>query len=461
MVASRKGRGQPISRDRWPGPGAWRDWLAYCDRVHRANGMPSQRRVAAGMHLSQPGRVGGLLRGEAWPANADQARALLEALGAVGTEVDQGIRRYIAACAERDNTQRQRTPSWWWRSGYIDQVGDIAPLQLLDRQAELDELAAWCAGDDETYVWWQANARAGKSALMAWLVLHPPPDVWIVSFFVTARLTGQADSSAFTDELIDQLTAITGEQVAPATTLEARDRLRRQLLAEAVSRATKAGRHLVLLVDGLDEDCGSAPGSGLRSIAACLPKRPPKGLRIIVAGRPDPPIPADVDHDHPLRGCRIRRLQPSPHAERVTEQAQRELDHVLAIDRNRHDRLGYHVLGLVTACGGGLTHNDLQHLTGRPAFEIDRLLRGVFGRTIAGRADPHAAERVFLFTHETLRAHAIERLGPATLTGFQSRIHTWAASLQHHGWPIDTPAYLLRSYPRLLIALDDLTRLVL
>lgn len=68
--------------------------------------------------------------------------------------------------------------------------------------------------------------------------------------------------------------------------------LRRRLLEDAAAQAVKAGRRLVLVVDGLDEDCGSLPGSGLASIAACLPKRPPDGLRVIVSGRPDPPPPA-------------------------------------------------------------------------------------------------------------------------------------------------------------------------
>jgi hypothetical protein len=110
--------------------------------------------------------------------------------------------------------------------------------------------------------------------------------VWVISFFVTARYTAQADSAAFTDGLLDQLAAIVSDQIPPVTSAAARDRLRRQLLGEAAARAVKAGRRLVLVVDGLDEDSGSLPGSGLPSIAACPPKRPPDGLRVIVAGRP-------------------------------------------------------------------------------------------------------------------------------------------------------------------------------
>lgn len=413
------------------------------------------------MGLTSATRINDLLRGRALPADEEQAQALLKALGTIDRETVQGVRLYKAARAEHDQAARAAgPPGWWLRSGYVRLVGDIAPLQLLGRDDELDELASWCAGGDEAYVRWQAGPRAGKSALMSWLVLHPPPGTWVISFFVTARLAAQADSTAFTDGLLDQLAALTGEQVPPSAPAAVRDRLRRQLLEKATDQAVRTGRRLVLVVDGLDEDCGSLPGSGLPSIAACLPKRPPDGLRVIVAGRPYPPLPADVDHDHPLHRCPSRLLDVSPHAADVMQLAQRELDEVLATDRHRHDGLGYQVLGLVTASGGGLGDRDLQQLTGRPAFEIDRLLRGVFGRTIAGRATPRASTRAFLFTHETLREQAADRLGPDTLASFTGRLHIWADGYRHRGWPEDTPQYLLRGYPRMLAAAGETGRLV-
>ncbi|MDQ4020706.1 MAG: serine protease, partial [Actinomycetota bacterium] len=61
-------------------------------------------------------------------------------------------------------------------TAYQMQVRDIAPDRLLDRNAELDELVGFCAGD-QSYTWWQAGPWAGKSALMAWFVLHPPAGV--------------------------------------------------------------------------------------------------------------------------------------------------------------------------------------------------------------------------------------------------------------------------------------------
>src|SRR5262249_59425506 len=61
--------------------------------------------------------------------------------------------------------------------GYLDQVRDILPVGgFVGRDAELAGLVAVCA-DDHPYDWWQAGPWAGKSALAAWLVLHPPPGV--------------------------------------------------------------------------------------------------------------------------------------------------------------------------------------------------------------------------------------------------------------------------------------------
>ncbi|GAA0546396.1 hypothetical protein GCM10010172_30080 [Paractinoplanes ferrugineus] len=413
------------------------------------------------MKLSSPSRVGEILRGLAWPADDTQAESLLRALGAIDAEISRGRRIFTKALLERDTAAARREhPDWWRRSGYVEGLVDIAPLDLLDRAGELDELAAWCTSDGgEAYVWWQAPAQAGKTALMAWFALHPPPAVWVVSFFVTARLASQADSEAFTDGLLDQLAAITGEQLPQVTSSGGRDRLRRRLLAAAVAKAAAAGCRLVLLVDGLDEDCGSAPGSGLGSIAALLPKRL-EGLKVVVAGRSDPPIPADVDPDHPLRTARIRDLEASPHARHVTELAERELDELLAVDPRRHDGLVLEVLGLVAASGGGLDLNDLHMLTGRPTYQIDQLVRGVFGRTIAGRMEQRVESRVFLFTHETLRVQALERLGPHTLAAFRERLHSWADSYRQQHWPGDTPGYLVRGYFRMLQSTDDLHRML-
>jgi hypothetical protein len=332
------------------------------------------------------------------------------------------------------------------RTGYLEQVRDIAPARgLLDRQAELDELTGFCAGD-EPYVWWQAGPWAGKTALMSSFALNPPAGVDVVSFFITARLAAQNDSNAFTDALLDQLAVLVGESLpASLTTATARDAHRRALLKAAGVRSRQSGRPLVLVVDGLDEDRGSLPGSGLASIASLLPKTPEPGMRIIVAGRPSPEIPSDVPGDHPLRTCRLRLLDTSPHATEIIRLARRELDELLAGDRVHRE-----VIGLISASGGGLAVPDLEELTGQPHYRLENMTGGVFGRTIAERADLSAAglERVLLFAHETLRDEAASRLGRVHLDGYRERIFVWADTYRY--WPAVTPLYLLRGYPQML-----------
>ena len=73
------------------------------------------------------------------------------------------------------------------QAGYVAQVRDIAPMALIGRSQELADLVQFCAAVGD-YQWWQAGPWAGKTALAAWFVLHPPAGVDVVSFFVTRRL---------------------------------------------------------------------------------------------------------------------------------------------------------------------------------------------------------------------------------------------------------------------------------
>jgi tetratricopeptide (TPR) repeat protein len=348
-------------------------------------------------------------------------------------------------------------PTWWTRSGYREKIADIAPAgSLLGRQTELDEMARFCAGS-ESYMWWRGEPWTGKSALMSTFALHPPAGVDVVSFFVTARLAAESDSNSFVDALIDQLLAILDESVPVGQMPTSRDAVWRSLLARVLDRCKQIGRRAVLIVDGLDEDRGTRPGSGLPSIASLLPKRVGENLRIIVAGRPDPELPVDVSDDHPLRTCRVRMLSASPYAASVQSRARQELDELLAAD-------GPHraVLGLIAASGGGLAIPDLEELTDLPRFVLDSLVGGVFGRTVGARSDDTAkpSQSVLLFTHETLREECERRIGHRALAAYQSRLHQWATVYESRGWPANTPTYLLRRYSRMLVDAGDHARLL-
>ena len=342
-------------------------------------------------------------------------------------------------------------------AGHAAAVRDIAPVQLREREDELAEMTRFCFGN-EPYLWWQGPPWAGKTALASWFVLHPPAGVSTVSFFITRRLAGHADSEAFTSAMLEQLAALAGQTLAPLASPGQRDRERLRLLELAAVKVSARGGQLVLVIDGLDEDTGAAPGSTVPSIASLLPRRPPAGTRVIVTSRPSPGIPADVLGDHPLRSCTPHQLTASQHAIWKEVAAKAELTGLL----NSGQAIQVDLIGLIAAAGGNLTLDELAELTKQPEYLVDSVLAGTLGRSVGSRTVPGpggSAARIYLFTHETLAKIAEEQLG-RDLLRYRERIHAWADSYRERGWPVGSPQYLLRPYGQMLARIADLGRLV-
>ncbi|MFI1653861.1 hypothetical protein ACH4ZU_02830 [Streptomyces sp. NPDC020472] len=331
------------------------------------------------------------------------------------------------------------------RSAYRERVAIGAPTELVDREAELAELADFCL-TGRGCLWWRADAWAGKTALMAWFALHPPAGVRIVPFLVTGRWAAQSDSTAYVDVVLEQLAELAGQGL-PALLTPATREAHLLGLYDAANRAcAERGERLVLLVDGLDEDRGVTTGPDAHSIAALLPY----GLPVVVAGRLNPPLPPDVPEDHPLRtSVTVRILSPSPAARVVRSEAERELKGLRSARGLPSD-----LLGLLTAAGGGLTADDLAELTGEDPYEVRDFLRTSAGRTFARVGD------AYLLAHEELQNLATEMVGPRELGRYRDLVHTWAEKWRSRGWPEDTPAYLLRGWFPVLRAGGDLERMV-
>ncbi|MEQ0560986.1 hypothetical protein ABJI51_18025 [Amycolatopsis sp. NEAU-NG30] len=347
------------------------------------------------------------------------------------------------------------------RTAYMAQVRRIAPAELRGRDEELAELDAFCTAPETagTYRWVRAAAWTGKSALLSSFVLAPPPGVRVVSFFVTARLSSQNDRVAFTDNVLEQLLTILDQEPPRLLGESTRESHLLRLLAQAAEACRERGEHLVLVVDGLDEDRGVTTDPDGHSIAGLLPAEPPAGLRVLVAGRPNPPVPGDVPSGHPLRDPTIvRTLAASPHAIAIRHEMERDLKRLLGGTVAEQD-----LLGLLTAAGGGLTAADLAELTGWSLFEVDDHLRTVAGRSFADRSAhyaPTTGPRVYLLGHEELQVAARDVLGLTRLAGYRDRLHTWADEHRRRGWPTSTSEYLLRGYHNLLREQADLPRLV-
>lgn len=341
---------------------------------------------------------------------------------------------------------------------YRAQLEDIAPELLDERDSELADIVSFCSGT-EPYRWLQGRPWAGKTALVAWLALHPPRGVVPVWFFITARYAGQSDSDAYAAAVVDQLAAIAGREPATTGSPAARDGERRLLLKQAAERVARDGGTLLLVVDGLDEDLSLLPGGSGTSIASLLPERLPPNVRVLVTSRPSPGIPPDVGGGHPLRHCPVVELTTSGAARHTEHEAKFDLRRALAGDRLERD-----VVGLLTAARGTLRVDDLRELTGRRHSELSRTLDSVFGRILRLRGGGLASSgdmdltmymtsRGYLFAHESLLAAAQDEIGP-DIEEYRSRLRAWAETYERRGWPDETPPYLLQPYGR-LVALDQ------
>ncbi|MFE4634856.1 hypothetical protein ACFRJ1_15975 [Streptomyces sp. NPDC056773] len=342
---------------------------------------------------------------------------------------------------------------------------DVLPHEFVGRDAELDELAAFpvAPDGDPAYVWWQADAWAGKTALLAWFATRRlPAGVDAVHHFISGRL-GRNRREDFLLALGEQLASVVGRK------LRVSERGRPESLPALFEAAAKAsaGRHrrLLLIVDGLDEDADAAPGG--MSIAALLPKQPPYGMRVIVSGRANPQVPQDVAQDHPLRDPGIvRRLAASPAAHVIRDMALQELNALLD-----DERVGSPLLGLLVAAQGALTGADLAELAEVRPHDVGKRLRSVVGRNmvptdhddlaLGAARDPGdaAAKQTFVLAHEELYRAAAAALGKRELAGYAARLHAWADEYRNRDWPEDTPNYLLTGYTRLVRQGGDTDRL--
>ena len=259
---------------------------------------------------------------------------------------------------------------------------------------------------------------------------------------ITARLAAQDTREAFTQVVIEQLAGLLGQVLPSALTIATADAHLLEMLDQAAHACQAQGDRLVLVVDGLDEDRGVTTGPDAHSIAALLPAAPPAGMRVVVAGRPNPPVPDDVPAWHPLHDPGIvRLLAGSEYARGIRTLAQQELRRLLDGTSAQQD-----LLGLLAAARGGLSGPDLAELTGEALWKIEDVLHGVSGRTFTRRVSqwqPDTGPEVYLLGHEELLSAACRYLGTSRVTGYRDRLHTWATTYRADGWPAGTPEYLV------------------
>jgi hypothetical protein len=416
--------------------GAHGDLVALLRELHSRSDNPLSHRAVGERAGVSWATVSNALDGPKVPG-PDDARAIAAALGATSDEQQQTFEYAEQAWGARP--ARRSGPS---SLPYRYQIERLAPSALNDRDDELRELADFCRGAGAAdYVWWQGPPWSGKTALMSRFVLEPPEGVRLVSFFVTARLAGQATRAAFVEAVGEQLAAILDEPPPRDLTETAREANLLRLLAEAPRRCL--GR-LALVVDGLDEERRLDE----HSIAGLLPSRPRHGLRIVVAGRRHPTVPDDVPLDHPLRDPAIvRPLTIVEAAKAIRFEAERDLKRVLA-----DDGPGRRLLGLITAAGGGLTADDLTDLSDVDFWTVEDHLKSL-------RIYQRSSGDAYQLAHEELVVEAT-RLLAARLREPRGQLLDWANRYRSYGWPAETPSYLLYEYVPMLYGTGDLEAVV-
>ena len=426
-------------------------WLSYLRALRRRHGGLTEQEIATGMGLTARSRVNHLLN-HAPPRSKVQAGELLDALGALEWERESGLKLWELARNEHFGEVGSRSRRAVNRRKPSPLFAEIARSGLptgglRGRARELAELAAFCADEKRSYMWWQAEAWAGKTALLASFVVDPPSGIVPVSFFITGRLAGQDTSLAFLRDVTTQLEALSGTSQPEAVVRDGVPYLH-WLLRECDQLMSKAGQRLVLVVDGLDEDMSRVVDR--RSIASMLPKNLEYGSKVIVSGRPNPRLPGDTPADHPLWDPDIARvLSVSEHAIARRDIAAAELDQLL----DSGSDLARNMVGYLVAARGGLSAQDMAELTGHLRRDVDKILNSAIGRTFAprpvittrGEQDPG-----FIFSHGMLSEEARSQLGTTLVREYREKLHQWANQYRDRGWPGETPFYLLRGYGEML-----------
>jgi WD40 repeat protein len=311
-------------------------------------------------------------------------------------------------------------------------------VQLSGRTAVLSAIAEFATGG-ERYRWLVGGPWAGKTAVMA-ATLSALPDSVDAVFYFLSRREADADSNRFLAAVVPQLADVLQEDSA----LIGAEQFR-ALWQRAQQAAVANGRHLLLVVDGLDEDL-RPPGSP--SVAALLPADVGANAHVLVSSRPFPELPADVPAGHPLRVITPVELAPFTGAAELATLARQEIDQ---LTRSGGD-LGADVLGYLTAAAGPLSVEDLAELAGGaiPAMIAGRrAVRSLLAQSAARSLQAVGSER-YQFAHVSLLEYA--RTDPDLGDpGYRAGIHAWAANWRAVGWPSGTaPRYLLDAYPATL-----------
>ena len=324
----------------------------------------------------------------------------------------------------------------------------VAPAVLVSRADEIQRLHEFTTGT-ERFRWLEGRPFSGKTALLAWFVLHQPEGIDLAAGFLR-RTTGDADARYVIDVIGQQLAAHADRPYVPASHLSAQRDDLLDLLEQAAAAAAQRGRRLLVVVDGLDEDQTPEPGL---AVAAWLPDEDvlPANAQLLVASRAG--VDISLPAGHVLRRHRVV-LAPSDAAAGLERAANVELSAARA-----GGGLVYPLLGTLAAGVGDWAPEELtavlraQGLADVLQVQVMDTLSTRLSRTVTVDGAQVA------FAHDVLLEET-RRLYAADLPRFQDSVLDWChAALLRAASGGTLPRFLDRHYVDQLAGRDGWTSL--
>ncbi|WP_327691106.1 trypsin-like peptidase domain-containing protein [Streptomyces sp. NBC_00461] len=328
------------------------------------------------------------------------------------------------------------------RSFYAATVEELTRRtgRLEDREHEWHDLADW-ARSSSRFALWTGPPWSGKTSLAAAFACGPPPDVDVVSYFCSR--VRRMPRSELWSAVNDQLAALVGDPFALDPTMERFH----SLWTRALDQSREQGRHLVLLIDGIDEM------EDADALLASLPGGHQKGTHVLLFSRTPlesfpfaEPRDEGVDFAPPhLRAAQVV-LSPTDHARTAEQQASHDMADILS----QSDTTPAHVLLGQIAVLGPLDTDDLHTLSGfmdcdLTKREVTRVLTSPPIRRLVHASDRCGAT-VFAFAHDTLREAFLKDMDKKRRTvldgAIETAVRTWADA-----WPDATPRWVTELYP--------------
>jgi hypothetical protein len=392
-----------------------------------------------------PGEVAvGIVRGSVGPDPASRGGDVITTRLADVAHLPE-----IGAALRADVVRTRRVPA------YAKEIEQLVPAGgLPDRGAELAELAAFARPGSarRPYAIWLGAFGSGKTALAAYFARNPPSGVDVVAFFVSRRLGNQTEE--FWDCACDQLAALLGRS---AVARGSRSQFA-TLWADAGREAAAAGRTLLLLVDGVEEN---DPHPSL--IYPSIPRDGDASRRVVIFSGPSA-VGAERDFALPAGQYARHELIKSRYAQIIEDGIDLTLE--TALNDTMTD-----ALGVMAAAESPLSALDIaevlrdssllgQRTSDAQALE-PRIKRELEGAAQLGLVSPTLEDPDnYAFQDDLVRRRVVEKLRAATVAVHQGQLKDWGDQYEDDGWPERTPRYLLAGYPAMLDRTSDSARLL-